>query len=160
MRRKPNALHKLHGTYKASRHDPKPAAAPVGLPRRPEHLGADEAAAWDELATAAEAAAVVTTSDAAVLEVAACALAEMRLASATLREEGATYTTRTPSGSDLYRPHPAQQIRADAQRRLLAALGALGLTPTTRGRAEVAQPSEPSNRFAKFFSGPTLRVAR
>lgn len=167
MRAKPVALHRQQGTFRPSRHAAKPAAAPVGVPQRPAHLAADEVCAWDELAAAAESASVLTVADAVVLEVAALALAEMRRAAATLREQGATYSTKTPSGSDMWRPNPAQQIYADAQRRLVSALAQLGLTPTTRGRAEIVRDSKAMNaeQLAAFLTRPRaqrapLRVVR
>lgn len=152
MRRKPTELHKLQGTFKPSRHAPKPAAAPRGVPAKPKHLSAEEAAAWAELAEAADVACVLTTADAAVLEVAAMALAEMRRASELLRFDGLVYRTKTEAGSEMVRPHPAQAIYQDAQRRLLAALAQLGLTPTTRGKAEIAEEPK-GGQLLRFIAG-------
>jgi phage terminase small subunit len=76
----------------------------------------------------------VTQADAGVLELTARAQVEVQGCDSLIQTEGLIYT----SGSrGMRRPNP---VVADAQRRALVGLRALGLTPIDRHKVEVAEP--------------------
>jgi phage terminase small subunit len=79
----------------------------------------------------------VTEADAGVLELTARAQAEIEQLDALVEVEGLIYVS---GARNMRRPHPAVALRADAQRRTLAGLRALGLTPVDRGKVEVPEP--------------------
>jgi P27 family predicted phage terminase small subunit len=79
----------------------------------------------------------VTQADAGVLELTARAQVEVQGCDSLIQTEGLIYT----SGSrGMRRPNPVVALRADAQRRALVGLRALGLTPIDRHKVEVAEP--------------------
>lgn len=92
---------------------------------------------------------VLTKSDGIVVDLLAETLAEISRARAVLVSEGPSYSTRTESGSTLWRARPEQSLLADAQRRAMPLLACLGLSPEWRAKvAEVAPPGPGAGKWS------------
>jgi P27 family predicted phage terminase small subunit len=116
------------------------------LPRRPPKrlpLTAEAAAIWPRVVRALE---DQGSSDVAY-EIAVflmCeAWAEWRCADRALSTEEITYSSRTPAGGTIIRPHPLVAVRSDAWKRCRAMLGELGLTWSARVRTNA--PADPTS---------------
>src|SRR5262245_6344107 len=124
-RAKPIAKHRQEGTFRPGRHaKPKPRSDRK-RPKPPPNLKHEASAAWDEICDALESLGLLSSADAALLEVAATALARLRQ----VRIAGADLTVF--NGRQL---NPQVRLELLAGQQLRLALAELGLSPVARSR--------------------------
>src|SRR4029453_9597963 len=119
----PTELKRIRGTLRQDRVNKLEARVSVAAPRPTRRLAPDERRAFRNLARGAAA------GDDLALELGAAAGAEFWRLRAVIAEKGATYTTTTPTGSELVRQRPEAALMADAWRRSAASLGRFCLDP-------------------------------
>lgn len=151
--RKPNHLHLVQGTNRASRHDLANAPQPVAdCPPSPDHLTPLAKEAWDRFVPLIYGMGILTTVDGAALERGCEAYAEIRETSRVLELEGFTYQTKTITGEVMWRARPEFAQRADADRRFAAFLSQFGLTPAARTKVKVNNGPK-NDPIDKYFAG-------
>ncbi len=136
------------GTLRPDRERPalemKPAD--VGAPPAPLGLDADVRAHYDALAAEMDAQRLATRGDGAAILLAASARADFDRHRAFLREHGESY-----AHNGLIRVRPECALMADAWRRCLLALRALGLAPAARGTVEPLTPAAPPDAMESLL---------
>jgi P27 family predicted phage terminase small subunit len=65
--RKPTAIHRMHGTYRADRHGSREVGRPAGAPIRPRHLVGEALKFWQRVVPPLKGAGVVGSIDTAIL---------------------------------------------------------------------------------------------
>lgn len=160
--RKPTALKKLTGTFRADRenpHEPRPRRV---RPRPPKSLPAEGRALWLELVRVLDESRIMTAADVVALTLCCEAYAEYRAADAEVQAHGLTYTSETKTGH-IVRPHPCVAIRAESWRRVERMLGKFGLTPSDRTRVSERAPQregrDPWDEVANGYFGPDRAAA-
>lgn len=149
--KKPTVLKLLKGTARKDRLNKNEPKLPTGAPEMPEGLSPYAAKLWPELTRHLLAMGVLTKADGLALQALCETWGDLMAARLLLREQGSIYTTTTPDGNTMRRPHPAVAIVADADRRLSVWLGRFGLTPSERGKVSACfEPAE--NEFNEFFN--------
>ncbi len=126
------------GKRKLNKREPKP---PREIPSPPAHLSDRAKVAWGEFSARLDAMGVLTGADAAALERAAEAYADLVMAAELLRDEGWVLESETTSGAPKKVPHPMVAIYQDADRRLRAWLVEFGLTPSSRTKVQRHDPA-------------------
>ena len=145
---KPTALKILEGTGRKDRVNPREPTPERGIPIAPKHLAPSAKKIWNELCQLLDEIGVLTLADVFALEGAAQSLAELRAARAALKARASnTYCTTSRDGSVMHRTYPEVQAIADLDRRVLAWLGKLGLTPCDRAKVSATE-AETGNAFA------------
>jgi len=152
---KPRHLRLVEGN-RGKRAAKKPAPSPqAGTPPRPTHIARNAIARgeWDRLVglTTAKSYRVLTVADGPILEATVTAYAQMRAAQLVVDAKGATYTTRTQTGSILYRQRPEVLIATDAWRRYVLGLTHFGLSPAMRAKVQILDDGDQAKDPAETF---------
>ena len=134
--KKSNAQKKLEGTLRPGRtnvHEPK---AIVGVPDVDmDHMPALAREWFPKLASPLVEQGTLTVADGANFSLLVCAWAQVIEAEQLIQAAGGPiYTTRTETGSIIYRPHPAVAMRAEAHKRFVTLSARFGMTPADRLR--------------------------
>ena len=144
--RKPTALKKLQGTFRADR-APKNEAQPTGHAEPPDFLSAEARAEWDRLAPELERIGLLTVADQAVFSVYVQAWSDYSKLTAQLNSM-AIWTWQAESG---YRQSvPEIALRREAWTRIKEAGSRLGLDPSSRSGLHVEPRSKRENKFARL----------
>ena len=144
--RKPTALKRWQGTYRADR-ESENEPQPVGEVEPPESLTAAARAEWDRLAPALEAVGLLTVADVAVFSVYVQAWADYNKISDQLNGM-ASWTWESEKG---YRQVvPEISMRKEARTRIKEAGAKLGLDPSSRSGLNVAPKENRRNKFAEL----------
>jgi P27 family predicted phage terminase small subunit len=139
----PTELKRIRGTLRQDRVNKLEPRVSVAAPRPTRRLAPDERREFRKLARRVSVLRVAAAGDDLALELGAAAGAEFWRLRAVIAEKGATYTTTTPTGSELVRQRPEAALMADAWRRYAAILGRFGLDPASRSRVEAIAPPDP-----------------
>lgn len=129
-------------------HEPRPE--PLRSPP-PEFLSDRARQAWNDLAPVLDRVGVLAETDAAALVGLCEAYADLQEARAALAEGKRFYTTTTPAGDTMIRPHPALAAASDADRRFRAWLVEFGMTPSARSRVAAAGSDDEQDPAARYF---------
>ncbi|HFP5150265.1 TPA: phage terminase small subunit P27 family [Escherichia coli] len=113
-----------------------------GLPKIPQHLGAQGKYWFRRMAEELNAEGIISQLDARALELLVEAYTEYRHHCETLDVEGYTYRTETQSGDVLIKAHPAAAMKADAWKRIRAMLAEFGMSPASRAKVNIAGPDD------------------
>ena len=146
----PTRLKILRGTFRKDRQnlsEPTPAA---GAPAPRPGMGRQVRVWYLRLAAIVDPPRIATAADGIALELCASAIAEYHAARAVLARQGATYTTKTPTGSTMVRARPEVAIAADAWRRAAAMLRDFGLSPASRPRVNAVPAPREGNPFGRL----------
>lgn len=150
--RKPTALHKLQGTYRADRHgnaEPEPANASARLPRWAE-LSGEALRCYKRYAPMLRDMRVLTEPDVGSLVQLCRRYEEYMRYRAQVEAEGDTFWSESKLGRQL-RPHPAVMLRDRAWGDFQKGLIEFGLTPVSRSRITVG-PKQESDPFADLMA--------
>ena len=130
--------------------EPEPQAV-VGQPPIPNWLEDNERAAvlWPEFVRELQAMRVLTTADLHALALLCSAYAAYQAHTATIADEGTTYTSVTEKG-EITRPHPEVAMASDAYRRAQGMLVEFGMTPSSRTRVKAAKKPEAADPLGEF----------
>ena len=129
--RKPRATKVLLGTL---RHEATPSRhrALVGAPVIPHGLSVLATEHWQSLCSSLSDLGLLSRTDGAAIATAALLLADRDELRLLIVREGRVYSARAANGTELRRPHPAHAMLDAVERRLLASLLQLGLSPRAR----------------------------
>jgi P27 family predicted phage terminase small subunit len=106
------------------------------LSRAPCWLSKEAKAEWRRVAPILEQRRIITIADLGALESYCIATGQVRIYELTIQDEGAVI--QTDKG---LRAHPAVRLQADAMNRARLLAAELGLTPVSRSRPAMQQPS-------------------
>jgi P27 family predicted phage terminase small subunit len=123
---------------------PKPAAS---LPDAPEWLSTRGAEIFGQLVAIIGPMGIGSSSDAAMLALAASRLEEVEICTAIIEDLGRTYTTTTQTGDTMHRSRPEVAQRSEAMRHAQSLLAEFGLSPAARSKVSVS-PHDEKNPFA------------
>lgn len=147
-KRKPAALHRLKGTYRADRHGTG-AQLPPGRPTEPESLPVTTRSIWRELAAQLEQLGTLQPVHGRALTVTAQALDEYRRLDLQIAQDGG----ESYQANGLRRLHPLVPARANAWMRAIRGLTELGLTPASQGKVAPAGAEDADDPANKYIGG-------
>jgi P27 family predicted phage terminase small subunit len=147
-------IHKLLGTFKATRHANQAPEAPgstvmQGRPKRPSSLTPDARREWNRLVPQLEARGSITPADGPALLLHCEIWARWLNCQKQLQKDGVVITTTffSKSGEErtALKQHPALKIAQDCERSLRQSLHSFGMTPQSRERVTpAAEPPKPA----------------
>ncbi|TAM96305.1 MAG: phage terminase small subunit P27 family [Rhizobiaceae bacterium] len=152
-KRTPDHLKIIAGTDRPDRANPdapKPAAA---LPEAPEWLSARGAEIFEQLVSIISPMGIGSSSDGAMLALAASRLEEVEICTAMIEDGGRTFVSNVTYDdegrivSQQIKGHPAVAQRSEAMRHAQSLLAEFGLSPAARSKVSVSTPDE-QNPFA------------
>jgi P27 family predicted phage terminase small subunit len=129
--RKSSAAKALLGTLRRERDVPDSAAA-AGEPAMPPGMSRRAMKHWRLICQALSDLGLLRSTDAATISTAAMLLCDRDDLRSMIEREGRVYVAKGTNGTELRRPHPAHAILDSVERRLLASLLQLGLSPRAR----------------------------
>lgn len=127
------------GKRKLPKREPKPQA---GIPPRPDWLSTRGAEAWDRLSPQLYTMGVLTLADGDALALLCEAWAEWRDRRDDVAKHGVAYECETEKGGLMVRARPEVAMASDAWRRVIAAMGEFGLTPSSRSKVSSGKSGE------------------
>lgn len=148
-KRKPTALHVLHGTHRkdrANKDEPQPAKISGGA-RPPHGFDATERRCWKALVRELEGMGVLTVVDGGALELLVGATVRYRRLKRRIEKDGETLTDQN---ARVYR-NPAALAMREAHAQCVRLRVEFGLTPSSRSRVSVAPIAPPRDDAASFF---------
>jgi P27 family predicted phage terminase small subunit len=152
-KRTPDHLKIVAGTDRPDRMNPdapKPAAT---LPDAPEWLSTRGAQIFDQLVAIIGPMGIGSSSDAAMLALAASRLEEVEICTAMIEDGGRTFVSNITYdeegriASQQIKSHPAVAQRSEAMRHAQSLLVEFGLSPAARSKVSASAPDE-KNPFA------------
>jgi P27 family predicted phage terminase small subunit len=149
----PISDHKRKGTYRKSRHakaEAIEAADAIGLPECPDWLSDAAKSVWAYVAPLMEGRKIVTKADRIAVEALCCDYAEWMELEQSILAKGKTYTTTTPSGDTMIRPHPHVAMRDSAWKRLQCDLTNFGGHPGARSKVSQVGEGKANDPWARF----------
>ena len=146
-----DSIKSQRGTLRADRHRNEPTGPP-GAPAKPAEMHPSVEAFWGCLVTDLGSLGLLCCADGALIHTAALLLADRHDLRATIKELGPVYFTKGASGVQMLRARPEVAILDACERRLLAALAQLGLSPRARTSLDTTtttgiQTNNPSDYF-------------
>lgn len=126
---------------------------PFERPSCPAHVSDKARETWGYVCGLLEGMGILSTVDAVAIEVLCEAYADFLAAGDELKALGSPYySTVTESGAIMWRAHPAQAARRDADVRIRGWLSEFGMTPAQRSKIKIGQPKETRDPAEKFFA--------
>lgn len=131
-----------------NKNEPKP---PSGVPPIPKHFDKKGKYWFKRIGDELDAIGVMTHLDGKALELLIEAYVEYRHHCDVLAEEGYTYKSKSATGEDMVKAHPAAVMKSDVWKRIRAMLGEFGMTPASRAKVGAKGPAEvdPLDEFLK-----------
>jgi P27 family predicted phage terminase small subunit len=142
-------IHKLLGTFKATRHGNQAPEAPgstvmQGRPKRPSSLSPEARKEFNRLVTQLEARGSLTPADGPALLLHCEIWARWLNCQRQLQKDGTvitqTYFSKDGSERTALKQHPALKIAQDCERSLRQSLHSFGMTPNSREKVTPAAP--------------------
>jgi P27 family predicted phage terminase small subunit len=146
-KRTPDHLKIVAGTDRPDRMNPDAPKPSATLPDAPEWLSGRGAQIFEQLVAIIGPMGIGSSSDAAMLALAASRLEEVEICTAIIEDLGRTYTTTTQTGDTMHRSRPEVAQRSEAMRHAQSLLAEFGLSPAARSKVSVSTPDE-KNPFA------------
>jgi P27 family predicted phage terminase small subunit len=146
-KRTPDHLKIVAGTDRPDRMNPDAPKPAASLPDAPEWLSTRGAEIFEQLVAIIGPMGIGSSSDAAMLALAASRLEEVEICTAIIEDLGRTYTTTTQTGDTMHRSRPEVAQRSEAMRHAQSLLAEFGLSPAARSKVSVSTPDE-KNPFA------------
>jgi P27 family predicted phage terminase small subunit len=149
----PDHLKVVAVTDRPDRMNPNAPKAAVSLPDAPEWLSARAAEIFEQLVSVISPMGIGSSSDAAMLALAASRLEEVEICTALIEDGGRTFVSNVTYDdegrilSQQIKGHPAVAQRSEAMRHAQSLLAEFGLSPAARSKVSVNTPDE-DNPFA------------
>ena len=147
--RKPTALHKLQGTYRADRALPNEVKPPPGCPKPPVTLDAEGMRAWAYLSPQLEPLGLLTKVDGYALAGLCRSVSVAVAADAILAKDG----LMVPGRFDLMTEHPMVKVSKTAWAEVRAFCTEFGLSPAARTRIGAPTKGKSDDAENFFFGG-------
>lgn len=152
-KRTPDHLKVVAGTDRPDRMNPDAPKPSADLPDAPEWLSPRGAVIFKQLVAILGPMGVGSSSDAAMLALAASRLEEVEICTAMIEDGGRTFVSNTTYDDDgrvvsqQIKGHPAVAQRSEAMRHAQSLLAEFGLSPAARSKVSVSKP-DGKNPFA------------
>ena len=133
-KRKPAAIHKLHGNYRADRHGGSIPDPPVAIPDPPKMLRGIALQEWDRITKLAAEVKIITQLDMVVFA-SYCKWWSVFSKAIDQVDLGRTYLSKSTKGTNV--PHPLLRVANLAWSNMMRCCGELGFSPAARARLNI-----------------------
>jgi P27 family predicted phage terminase small subunit len=149
----PASIHKLKGTFDASRHSETPGNEnrdPAMVP--PDYLPCRAKEIFNELYRIIESLGYSDSSHSNMLALTAITLGEVETLSGALKDKPLSYQTQSTTGDIVWKAMPQVKQRSDAIRRAQSLLAEFGLSASSMNKVSKITGKQAFNPFEQFFN--------